>query len=57
MHTPFVFARFTLKSFIRFDLTERLQGAAFVYRGISRRIPASLSDRFLTRLEGGETVP
>jgi hypothetical protein len=30
MHTPYVFARFTLKSVIRFDSADCLQGAAFV---------------------------
>jgi hypothetical protein len=30
MHTPYVFARFTLKSVVRFDSADCLQGAAFV---------------------------
>ena len=30
MHSPFVFARFTLKNVIPFDLTDCLQGSAFV---------------------------
>jgi hypothetical protein len=31
--SPLIFERFTVKSFIPFDLTDCLQGAAFVERG------------------------